>query len=83
MRGQMFLSERLEELLVEWCAAPPAAAESTSKIGDGLSLEARWFCPLDGEQMVTGDHGRPHCPDCRRTFTQQMFTTLVEIQPHN
>jgi hypothetical protein len=80
LRGEMFLSEKSEELLLEWCAAPPASSESASEMGEGLS---RWFCPVDGQQMVIGDHDRPRCPDCQRSLTKPMIYTLVEVQPHN
>lgn len=80
IRGEMFISERLEELLIEWCAASPASSERPSEISDGLR---HWFCPLDGQPMVIDDHDRPRCLHCQRTLAQPIIYTLVEIQPHN
>jgi hypothetical protein len=78
LRGEMVLSQRMEELLVEWCQSAPAHPESTST---GPGSGAVWFCPLDAHQMEI-HHGYPQCPSCQRTLTARMITTLVEIQPH-
>jgi uncharacterized protein YbaR (Trm112 family) len=75
-RGDMWVSPRMREMIVEVAANPPELRRRVSRASTGTLC-----CPADGTELVS-DSEHQWCPLCGRSLLKEMVYPLFETEIH-